>query len=470
MKSSDIVKATVGTTDEVRGLYNPDEFRDNCGFGMIAHQQGVASHKLLQTAIESLTCMTHRGGIAADGKTGDGCGLLLQMPANFVRARARDLLGRELKSTYAVGMVFMSADADSQTRVREAFSAAAEEFDFSVATWRTVPTQPDVCGEIALEQLPAIEQVFLESDDSTHEEVAARLFMIRRRVEMAMVNETDFYICSLSDRVIAYKGLVMPSDLEHFFPDLGDETLETAICVFHQRFSTNTLPKWPLAQPFRMLAHNGEINTIEGNRNWSKARTPKLSSPLLPDLHSVTPLVNESGSDSSSLDNMLELLVTGGVELPKALRMLIPPAWQNIEDIDPDLKAFYQYHAMHMEPWDGPAGIVLTDGRYACCLLDRNGLRPARWVTTTDGFITLASEVGTYHYEPETVVAKGRVGPGQILVIDTETGEVLHTKDIDNKLKTSKPYKRWLRDNARHIEASYDTTVSAPIEGDELDV
>ena len=237
--------------------------------------------------------------------------------------------------------------------------------------------------------------------------------MIRRRVETALATESDFYICSLSDRVISYKGLVMPADLEHFFPDLGDESLETAICVFHQRFSTNTLPKWPLAQPFRMLAHNGEINTIEGNRNWSKARTPKLSSALLPDLHSVTPLVNESGSDSSSLDNMLELLVTGGVELPKALRMLIPPAWQNIEDIDPDLKAFYQYHAMHMEPWDGPAGIVLTDGRYACCLLDRNGLRPARWVTTTDGFITLASEVGTYHYEPETVVAKGRVGPAK---------------------------------------------------------
>ena len=465
MKSSGIVKATVGTTNQVRGLYNPEEFRDNCGFGMIAHRHGVVSHRLLQTAIESLTCMTHRGGIAADGKTGDGCGLLLQMPSDFMRARARELLGRELKSTYAVGMVFMSSDAGSQARVREAFAVAAAEFNFSVATWRTVPTQSDVCGEIALEQLPAIEQVFLETEDSTHEEVAARLFMIRRRVEKAMATEADFYICSLSDRVISYKGLVMPADLEHFFPDLGDETLETAICVFHQRFSTNTLPKWPLAQPFRMLAHNGEINTIEGNRNWSKARTPKLASSLLPDLHSVTPLVNESGSDSSSLDNMLELLVTGGVELPKALRMLIPPAWQNIEDIDPDLKAFYQYHAMHMEPWDGPAGIVLTDGRYACCLLDRNGLRPARWVTTTDGFITLASEVGTYHYEPETVVAKGRVGPGQILLIDTETGEVLHTKDIDDKLKTSKPYKRWLRDNARHIEASYDTKVSENVSG-----
>ena len=470
MKSSDIVNDSVGPKDQPRGLYNPEEFRDNCGFGMIAHQQGVPSHKLLQTAIESLTCMTHRGGIAADGKTGDGCGLLLQMPTPFMRSAAREILGRDLKNTFAVGMVFMSRVVDAQARVRAAFEAAAQEFDFNVATWRVVPTQPDVCGEIALEQLPQIEQVFLEADDASHKEVAAKLFMIRRRVEMTMADDQNFYICSLSDRVISYKGLVMPSDLEHFYPDLGDESLETAICVFHQRFSTNTLPRWPLAQPFRMLAHNGEINTIQGNRSWSRARTPKLSSPLLPDLHSVTPLVNEHGSDSSSLDNMLELLVTGGVDLPKALRMLIPPAWQNIEDIDPDLKAFYQYHAMHMEPWDGPAGIVLTDGRYACCLLDRNGLRPARWVTTSDGFITLASEVGTYHYEPETVTAKGRVGPGQILVIDTETGEVLHTKDIDNKLKSSKPYKQWLRDNARHIEASYDTTVTVPIEGEALNI
>ena len=470
MKSSDIVNDSVGPKDQPRGLYNPEEFRDNCGFGMIAHQQGVPSHKLLQTAVESLTCMTHRGGIAADGKTGDGCGLLLQMPTPFMRSAAREILGRDLKNTFAVGMVFMSRVVEAQARVRAAFEAAAQEFDFNVATWRVVPTQPDVCGEIALEQLPQIEQVFLEADDASHEEVAAKLFMIRRRVEMTMADDQDFYICSLSDRVISYKGLVMPADLEHFYPDLGDESLETAICVFHQRFSTNTLPRWPLAQPFRMLAHNGEINTIQGNRSWSRARTPKLSSPLLPDLHSVAPLVNEHGSDSSSLDNMLELLVTGGVDLPKALRMLIPPAWQNIEDIDPDLKAFYQYHAMHMEPWDGPAGIVLTDGRYACCLLDRNGLRPARWVTTSDGFITLASEVGTYHYEPETVTAKGRVGPGQILVIDTETGEVLHTKDIDNKLKSSKPYKQWLRDNARHIEASYDTTVTVPIEGEALDV
>ena len=293
--------------------------------------------------------------------------------------------------------------------------------------------------------------------------------MARRQAEIAMVDDPDFYICSLSDQVVSYKGLVMPADLARFYPDLNDDRLQTAICVFHQRFSTNTLPRWPLAQPFRMLAHNGEINTIEGNRSWSRARTSKLASPLLPELQSVIPLVNTAGSDSSSLDNMLELLTTGGVELPRALRMLIPPAWQNIEGMDPDLKAFYQYQAMHMEPWDGPAGIVLTDGRYACCLLDRNGLRPARWVTTTDGFITLASEVGTHGYSTADVIAKGRVGPGQMLVVDTQEGKVLHTDDIDNMLKARHPYKRWLRDNARYIEGSFDGESAPGIPESELD-
>ncbi len=453
-----------------RGLYDPEEFRDNCGFGMIAHVRGEPSHRLLLTAIESLTCMTHRGGIAADGKTGDGCGLLMQMPYSFMRQAGEFVAGRPLAEHFAVGMLFLSQDPEAQAQARKVITEVAKRFDFKVAGWREVPTQPDVCGDIAKEQLPRIEQVFLETDPATHEALAARLYMVRRRVELAITDDPDFYVCSLSDRVISYKGLVMPADLEHFYPDLGDTALETAICVFHQRFSTNTLPRWPLAQPFRMLAHNGEINTIEGNRNWSKARTPKLQSDLLPELHTVAPLVNESGSDSSSLDNMLELLVTGGVELPKALRMLIPPAWQNTEGMDPDLKAFYQYHSMHMEPWDGPAGIVLTDGRYACCLLDRNGLRPARWVTTDDGFITLASEVGTYDYAPESVTAKGRVGPGQILVIDTETGQVFHTKDIDEQLKSSHPYKRWLREYARHIEGSYNGQLTSPVDPAEVDL
>ena len=468
MTPKDIAGVASVSTD-LQGLYRPEEFRDNCGFGLIAHIEGQPSHRLLETAIESLTCMTHRGGIAADGKTGDGCGLLLQMPDSFMRAEAQAHFAKDLGQHYAVGMIFMGAEPAAQQASKAALDSALAGNELAVIGWREVPLNPDVCGEIALDQLPHIEQVFIDAEKLDHAQVTARLFMARRQAEIAMVDDPDFYICSLSDQVVSYKGLVMPADLARFYPDLNDDRLETAICVFHQRFSTNTLPRWPLAQPFRMLAHNGEINTIEGNRSWSRARTSKLASPLLPELQSVIPLVNTAGSDSSSLDNMLELLTTGGVELPRALRMLIPPAWQNIEGMDPDLKAFYQYQAMHMEPWDGPAGIVLTDGRYACCLLDRNGLRPARWVTTTDGFITLASEVGTHGYSTADVIAKGRVGPGQMLVVDTQEGKVLHTDDIDNMLKARHPYKRWLRDNARYIEGSFDGESAPGIPESELD-
>ncbi|MFG0418544.1 glutamate synthase large subunit, partial [Pseudomonas sp. zjy_8] len=243
-------------------------------------------------------------------------------------------------------------------------------------------------------------------------------------------------------------------DLAAFYPDLGDERLQTAICVFHQRFSTNTLPKWPLAQPFRFLAHNGEINTITGNRNWAVARRTKFANDQIPDLEELGPLVNRVGSDSSSMDNMLELMVTGGIDLFRGVRMLVPPAWQNVETMDADLRAFYEYNSMHMEPWDGPAGIVMTEGRHAVCLLDRNGLRPARWVTTTNGYITIASEIGVWGYQPEEVLAKGRVGPGQILAVDTETGQILDTDAIDNRLKSRHPYKRWLRQHATRIQAT----------------
>lgn len=468
MTPNDIAGVASVSTD-LQGLYRPEEFRDNCGFGLIAHIKGQPSHRLLETAIESLTCMTHRGGIAADGKTGDGCGLLLQMPDSFLRAEAQAHFAKDLGRHYAVGMIFMGAEAAAQSASKTALESALAANELEVIGWREVPLNPEVCGEIALAQLPHIEQVFIDAEKLDHAQVTAKLFMARRQAEIAMAGDSNFYICSLSDQVLSYKGLVMPADLARFYPDLNDERLETAICVFHQRFSTNTLPRWPLAQPFRMLAHNGEINTIEGNRSWSRARTSKLDSPLLPELQSVVPLVNTAGSDSSSLDNMLELLTTGGIELPRALRMLIPPAWQNIEGMDPDLKAFYQYQAMHMEPWDGPAGIVLTDGRYACCLLDRNGLRPARWVTTTDGFITLASEIGTHGYSTADVIAKGRVGPGQILVVDTQEGKVLHTDDIDNMLKSRQPYKRWLRDNARYIEGSFDGESAPGISASELD-
>jgi glutamate synthase (NADPH/NADH) large chain len=451
------------------GLFRPEEFRDNCGFGLIAHTSGDVSHRLLQTAIESLTCMTHRGGIAADGKTGDGCGLLLQMPDQFIRTLSREHFGVELGEYYGIGQIFLSSDPERAAAARAATEQAIVDQGLAVVGWRVVPTDSSVCGEIALDTLPVIEQVFIDAAGCSEQSLSTKLFVARRKAEMANEGDEEFYICSLSGRVISYKGLVMPVDLPRFYHDLDDERLETAICVFHQRFSTNTMPRWPLAQPFRLLAHNGEINTIEGNRNWADARTARFETELLPDMQSIAPLVNRTGSDSSSLDNMLDVLLTGGVEMARALRMLIPPAWQNIESMDPDLKAFYEYHSMHMEPWDGPAGIVLTDGRYAVCLLDRNGLRPARWVKTKDGFITLASEIGTHGYRSEDVVAKGRVGPGQILMVDTHTGELLQTEDIDNALKSRQPYKRWLKEKAQRIEGTFGGEMATGIEAGQLD-
>ncbi|MGA6103925.1 glutamate synthase large subunit [Pseudomonas solani] len=438
------------------GLYHPDEFKDNCGFGLIAHMQGEASHHLLQTAIEALTCMTHRGGINADGKTGDGCGLLIQKPDLFLRATAKAEFAVELPAQYAVGMVFLNQDQARAEAARANMNREIEAAGLTLIGWRKVPTDTSVLGRLALERLPQIEQVFIGGEGLSDQEMAIKLFSARRRSSVANADDSEHYICSFSHKTIIYKGLMMPADLQQFYPDLGDERLQTAICVFHQRFSTNTLPKWPLAQPFRFLAHNGEINTITGNRNWALARRTKFANDQLPDIDELGPLVNRVGSDSSSMDNMLELMVTGGIDLFRGLRMIIPPAWQNVETMDADLRAFYEYNSMHMEPWDGPAGVVLTDGRHAVCLLDRNGLRPARWVTTSNGYITLASEIGVWDYKPEDVIAKGRVGPGQILAVDTETGQVLTTDDIDNRLKSRHPYKQWLRQSAVRIQAKLD--------------
>jgi len=451
-----------------QGLYRPDEFRDNCGFGLIAHTSGEASHRLLQTAIESLTCMTHRGGIAADGKTGDGCGLLLQLPDSFLRALAEEHFSVQLGELYGVGQIFLSTDTARAAEERSILESVLVAQGLVVVGWREVPVDSSVLGDIALRTLPRIEQIFIDAPGCSADELSTKLFIARRKAEIGLEEHKDFYICTLSGRVLSYKGLMMPVDLPRFYPDLGDPRLETAICVFHQRFSTNTMPRWPLAQPFRLLAHNGEINTIEGNRNWADARSALFRTDKLPNISEIAPLVNRTGSDSSSLDNMLDVLRTGGVDMLRALRLLIPPAWQNRENMDPDLRAFYEYYSMHMEPWDGPAGIVLTDGRYAVCMLDRNGLRPARWVRTRDGFITVASEIGTYGYKPEDVVEKGRVGPGQILVVDTHTGELLRTEDVDALLKVRHPYKKWLRECSRRIEGTFADEQDPEVPRDQL--
>ena len=451
------------------GLYHPEEFKDNCGFGLIAHMTGEPSHHLLQTAMQALTCMTHRGGINADGKTGDGCGLLMQKPDQFLRAVAQEHFAVELPKQYAVGMVFFNQDPVKAEAARANMDREILAAGLKLVGWRKVPIDTSVLGRLALERLPQIEQVFIGGEGLSDQEFAIKLFSARRRSSVANAHDSDHYICSFSHKTIIYKGLMMPRDLAAFYPDLGDERLQTAICVFHQRFSTNTLPKWPLAQPFRFLAHNGEINTITGNRNLAMARRTKFANDQIPDLEELGPLVNRVGSDSSSMDNMLELMVTGGIDLFRGVRMLVPPAWQNVETMDADLRAFYEYNSMHMEPWDGPAGIVMTEGRHAVCLLDRNGLRPARWVTTTNGYITIASEIGVWGYQPEEVLAKGRVGPGQILAVDTETGQILDTDAIDNRLKSRHPYKRWLRQHATRIQATLtDDQGAASYDADQL--
>lgn len=431
------------------GLYNPKLEKDNCGFGLIAHMEGEASHKLVRTAISSLARMAHRGGIAADGKTGDGCGLLMQKPDSFFQAIAREE-GWSLGGRYGVGMMFLSQDPVKSEAAKAVVDEELRGESLAVLGWREVPLDPDVLGDFARKTMPRIVQVVFNGPFGWgSKDLERRLYMVKRRIEKRITDDADFYIASLSNLVIIYKGLCRPVDLQQFFPDLADIRLQSAICLFHQRFSTNTLPKWPLAQPFRFLAHNGEINTITGNRQWARSRSYKFRSPLLPDMGEAAPFVNSSGSDSSALDNMLELFLAGGMDLFRAFRLLVPPAWQNHPNMDEDLRAFYDFNSMHMEPWDGPAGIVMSDGRFAACGLDRNGLRPARYVVTKDKWITLASEVGIWDYEADEVVEKGRVGPGELLVIDTLTGTRWTSWDIDQELKSRHPYRKWM-DNCCH--------------------
>ena len=444
------------------GLYNHRYEKDNCGFGLMAHMEGEVSHRLVRTAITSLARMAHRGGIGADGKTGDGCGLLLQKPDAFFQSIAREQ-GWNLGGRYGVGMIFLSRDHGRAEAARHIVDQELEFDMLTVVGWREVPVDPSVLGELAGKNMPKIVQVLFNGPFGWgSKELERRLYVVKRRIEKRVTADEDFYIASLSNLVIVYKGLCRPKDLPAFYPDLADFRMQSAICLFHQRFSTNTLPRWELAQPFRYLAHNGEINTITGNRQWARSRSYKFRSPLLPDMDEAAPFVNTTGSDSSALDNMLELFLAGGMDLFRAFRLLIPPAWQNHPNMDEDLRAFYDFNSMHMEPWDGPAGIVMSDGRFAACGLDRNGLRPARYVVTKDRLVTLASEVGIWDYEPDEVIEKGRVGPGELLVIDTLTGKRWSSWDIDREVKSRHPYKKWMEkcchrlksfDDNEHLES-----------------
>ncbi len=450
-------------------LYDPAFERDSCGFGLIANIDDLPSHWVVQTAIAALARLTHRGAVAADGKTGDGCGLLLKSPKGFLRAVGEEC-GFDLGERFAAGTVFLSQDDKVAAAARKVIDTAIAEIGLEVAGWRQVPVDPTACGDKALATLPKIEQLFVNApNDMPRGRFNRRLFLARRRAENRIA-DSETYIASLSSVTISYKGMIMPSALPQFYPDLRDPRLESSVALFHQRFSTNTLPEWRLAQPFRFLAHNGEINTIQGNRNWAMARAKNFRSDKLNDISDLNPIIGLTGSDSSSLDNMLEVLRAGGMDVIQSMRILMPPAWQTVDNIDPDVRAFYEFFDCQLEPWDGPAGIVLTDGRYAACCLDRNGLRPARYVVTKDRHITIASEIGVYDYDEKDVVSKGRLGPGEMLAIDLVNGVLLDNDEIHDILKTRAPYKKWLKKGVRYLDSQLvDTAITAePMEPDVL--
>jgi glutamate synthase (NADPH/NADH) large chain len=436
--------------DRQQGLYDPRFEHDSCGFGLIASLDNAPSRALIDAALTALERMAHRGAVGADGKSGDGCGILLQRPEKFLRHVAAEA-GIRLGPVFAAGNVFLSQDPQRAEAARAALAEECARVELRVAGWRVLPVEPEPCGAQALASMPRMEQVFVMPTVAMDQSSFQRaLFLARRRSEMRLADDRDFYVVTLSAHTLGYKAMVLPAGLRVFFPDLRHPLLAAAFASFHQRFSTNTAPQWRLAQPFRLLAHNGEINTIEGNRHWAQARSAKWRTPAI-DLRELKPLVSLTGSDSMSLDNMLEVLLVGGMDLLQAMRVLIPPATGSLEARDPDLAAFYDYHALSIDPWDGPAGIVLCDGRHAGCTVDRNGLRPARWLMTRDRHLVIGSETGIYDIAAADITAKGKIGPGEMIAVDLYSGEFLDSAAIDAINRARAPFKRWLKQGSRYL-------------------
>ena len=438
------------------GLIKKEEFKDNCGFGLIANINGVKSHKVIINSINALISMTHRGGVGSDGKTGDGCGLLFDIDHKFFADTVLKEQNIEIGEHFAIGQIFYNQDI---AKLLPKIKKILKSENLVLAAYRKVPIDEKILGEIAHSCLPEIFQLFIKptEKDFNQEVFETGLIQARKHIEEIYMDDEKLYVCSMSSKTIVYKGLMLPNAIKEFYLDLNQENFRASTCVFHQRFSTNTSPRWHLAQPFRLLAHNGEINAIRGNRNWVKARSSKFITPLIPKIQKFKQLVNETGSDSSSLDNMIELLVKGGVDIFRAIRMVLPPAWQNIQTLDPDVRGFHEYNSMHMEPWDGPAGIVMADGKWALCVLDRNGLRPARFQLDKDNIITIASETGVNPVNESNIVQKGRVAPGGMLAIDTSKGRIYDESAIDDELKQKYPYRKWLKENAIYIESRLDS-------------
>ena len=436
-----------------RGLYDPANEHDACGVGMLVDIHGRKSHSIVDSALTVLENMRHRGAEGADNKTGDGAGILVQIPHEFILLQGIPV---PEKGHYGTGLAFLPKDQAAQKAFLQIIQEEVEAKGLTILCLRDVPVCSEILGKDALATEPAIKQLFIVGEED-QQELELKLYGVRKRIEKriassSLVEKKDFYVVSLSTRSLIYKGMLESMQLRKYFPDLTNEYFTSALALVHSRFSTNTFPTWSLAQPFRLLAHNGEINTIRGNRAWMAARESVLSSSKLPDMEALDPIIQPDMSDSASLDNVLEFLLASGLSLPHAMAMLVPESFNEKNPISDDLKAFYEYHSILMEPWDGPAALLFSDGRYAGGMLDRNGLRPARYLVTKKGWVLVASEVGVLDIQPEEIQEKGRLQPGKILLIDTETGKICRDQELKQQLADAHPYRKWIQDNCIELD------------------
>ena len=452
-----------------QGLYSPLNERDNCGAGFICNLKGERSNKIIHNAIDILVRLEHRGAVSADGKTGDGAGILIEVPHLFFKKVCEFEIPESRE--YAVGMVFLPKNKNQAELCKNAFEKEIENQQLKILGWRKVPVNHSCLGKMASRVEPAIQQVFIGRPEKLDDKsFNSKLYTARKIAEHSIENSglaqsEYFYFSSLSTNTIIYKGLLMPQDINDYYKDLNDPDVITKLALVHQRFSTNTFPTWDLAQPFRYMCHNGEINTLRGNLSRMRAREELFESDTFgEDIKKILPITMEGKSDSASMDMALELLLQTGRSLPEAIMMMVPEAWEKNPSMNDDKKAFYEYNACIMEPWDGPASIPFTDGNYIGALLDRNGLRPSRYTVTKDGYVVMSSETGVLDIKPENVLKHGRLEPGRMFLVDMIEGRIIEDEEVKEKIVSERPYRDWLDDNLLPLAKVPYTGNKTPVE------
>ena len=435
-----------------QGLYSPEFEHDNCGAGFICSLKGEKTNNIIPKALNILTCLEHRGAVSSDGKTGDGAGILIEIPHNYFVKQCEFDLPKPFD--YAVGMVFLPQKINQLNYCVDVFEKEIQKQGLNILGWRNVPVNSKIVGSIAAKTQPIIRQVFIEKDDKLSEsDFNTKLYISRKIAENEIYNSSlsqknYFYFSSLHNRTLIYKGLLIPEDIDRFYLDLKDPDLVTRLALVHQRFSTNTFPTWDLAQPFRYMCHNGEINTIKGNVTRMNAREELMKNEFIgEDLKKIFPTILKGKSDSAQMDMVVELLLTTGRSLPEVMMMMVPEAWEKHKSMSDDKKAFYEFNSSIMEPWDGPASIPFTDGKYIGALLDRNGLRPSRYTVTKDGYVVMSSETGVVEIQPENIESHGRLEPGKMFLVDMTEGRIIEDEEIKNSIVSKHPYRKWINDN-----------------------